>query len=152
VSPSLHQKTETNPVSETLFSIYLEFRTMANVQKPSNSQCYTPSVERFRFYQAVTTITTLRGLLPNAYKPYEFKLSRDDKLLSVSKYLTHFLPTDLTRTIKFCLVMGGGEGESSSSNLSRDPVYTDCGFLQSRTRHYRRGVRCRSLHGILCSS
>jgi hypothetical protein len=30
---------------------YLEIRTMDNVQKPSKSECYTPSSEFFRLYQ-----------------------------------------------------------------------------------------------------
>jgi hypothetical protein len=29
---------------------YLEFRTMDKVHKPSDSECYTPSSEPFRFY------------------------------------------------------------------------------------------------------
>jgi hypothetical protein len=32
------------------FLLYLEFLTMDKDQKPSNSECYTPSSERFRFY------------------------------------------------------------------------------------------------------
>jgi hypothetical protein len=33
-----------------VFSSYLEFWTMDKVQKPSGSECYTPSLEPFRFY------------------------------------------------------------------------------------------------------
>jgi hypothetical protein len=32
------------------FSSYLEFRAMDKVQKPSGSECCTPSSEPFRFY------------------------------------------------------------------------------------------------------
>jgi hypothetical protein len=32
-----------------VFYSYLEFRTMNKVQKPSDSDCYTPSSEPFRF-------------------------------------------------------------------------------------------------------
>jgi hypothetical protein len=34
---------ETDPVSETLFSSYLEFRTMDKVQEPSDSDVYSSS-------------------------------------------------------------------------------------------------------------
>jgi hypothetical protein len=46
--PSHHLKTETNPVSETLCFVvtYLEFRTTGKAQKPSDSECCTPSSER----------------------------------------------------------------------------------------------------------
>jgi hypothetical protein len=43
VSPSPLLKKETYPVSETLFSSYLEFRTMPKVHKPSDSEWYTSS-------------------------------------------------------------------------------------------------------------
>jgi hypothetical protein len=33
-----------------VFSSYLEFRTIDEVQKPSNSECYTPSSEPLRLY------------------------------------------------------------------------------------------------------
>jgi hypothetical protein len=46
MSPTSHLRTETDPVSETLCS--LEYRTMDNVQKPSNSEYYTPPLEPFR--------------------------------------------------------------------------------------------------------
>jgi hypothetical protein len=36
-------KKEADPVSETLFSSYLEFRTTDEVQEPINYECYTPS-------------------------------------------------------------------------------------------------------------
>jgi hypothetical protein len=43
MSPSSHLKIETDPVSETLFfSSYVEFRTLDEVHKPSDSECYTP--------------------------------------------------------------------------------------------------------------
>jgi hypothetical protein len=42
-------KSETFPVSETIFSSYLEFRTMNKAQKPSDSECYKPWLEDFRF-------------------------------------------------------------------------------------------------------
>jgi hypothetical protein len=45
---------ETDPVSETVCSSYLELRTMATVQKPSDSVCYTTSPEPFRFYERST--------------------------------------------------------------------------------------------------
>jgi hypothetical protein len=40
---SPHLKTETDPLSETLFSRHLEYRTMDEVHKPSYSEYYTPS-------------------------------------------------------------------------------------------------------------
>jgi hypothetical protein len=43
-----HLRTETDPVSETSYS--LEYQTMDKVQKPSNSVWYTPSSEPFRIY------------------------------------------------------------------------------------------------------
>jgi hypothetical protein len=46
--PPPRLRTETDPVSETLF--YLERRTMDKVQKPNNPECYTPSSEPFRIY------------------------------------------------------------------------------------------------------
>jgi hypothetical protein len=46
--PHLHLRTETDPVSETSYS--LEYQTMGKVKKPSNSVCYTPSLEPFRIY------------------------------------------------------------------------------------------------------
>jgi hypothetical protein len=46
--PSLHLKMEIDPVSETLFSSYLESQMMDKVHKPSDSECYSPS-EPFRF-------------------------------------------------------------------------------------------------------
>jgi hypothetical protein len=36
---------EADPVLETLFPSYLEFRMVDKVLKPSDSQCYTPSSE-----------------------------------------------------------------------------------------------------------
>jgi hypothetical protein len=54
MSPFPPLKTETDPVSETLFSSYLEFRTMDKVQKPTHSECYTPSSEPVRFYNIYT--------------------------------------------------------------------------------------------------
>jgi hypothetical protein len=41
VSLTPHLRTETYPVSETLCS--LEYWTIGKVQKPSNTECYTPS-------------------------------------------------------------------------------------------------------------
>jgi hypothetical protein len=42
---------ETDPVSQKhCFFSYLELRAMDKVQKPSNSECHTPSSESFRFY------------------------------------------------------------------------------------------------------
>jgi hypothetical protein len=38
-----HLKTGTDPVSKTLFSSYLEFRTTGKVQKLSDSEHHTPS-------------------------------------------------------------------------------------------------------------
>jgi hypothetical protein len=37
-------------VSETLFFWFLEYRMRDRVQKPSNSECYTPPSEPFRIY------------------------------------------------------------------------------------------------------
>jgi hypothetical protein len=37
--PSPHLRAETGPVSETMFSSYLEIRTMEKVQKPSDCGC-----------------------------------------------------------------------------------------------------------------
>jgi hypothetical protein len=36
--------------------LYLEFQTMDRVQKPSNSECYTPPSEPFRFHCALTCL------------------------------------------------------------------------------------------------
>jgi hypothetical protein len=49
MSPYPNLKMETEPASETLLPSYLEFRTMDKVQKPSDSECCTPSSEHFRF-------------------------------------------------------------------------------------------------------
>jgi hypothetical protein len=49
--PHLHLRTEEDPVSETLCS--LEYQTMEKVHTPSNSVCYTPSSEPFRFYSCL---------------------------------------------------------------------------------------------------
>jgi hypothetical protein len=45
-----HNVSETDPVSETLFSNFLEYWMMDKAQKPSNSKCYTPSSEPIRIY------------------------------------------------------------------------------------------------------
>jgi hypothetical protein len=46
-----HLRMETDPVSEMLYSVvFYEYWTMDEVQKPSNSECYTPSSEPFRIY------------------------------------------------------------------------------------------------------
>jgi hypothetical protein len=37
---------------------FLEYRTMENVQKPSNSVCYTPSPEPFRIYHLIFLLVT----------------------------------------------------------------------------------------------
>jgi hypothetical protein len=41
-------KTETDPVSETLWFLFVEIRTMDKVQKLNSNECYTPSSEPFR--------------------------------------------------------------------------------------------------------
>jgi hypothetical protein len=51
-------KTETYPVSEMLFSSYLEFRTLDKVIT-IYSECYTPSSELFRFYMMFHVSCTL---------------------------------------------------------------------------------------------
>jgi hypothetical protein len=51
VSPILHLRTETDPVSETLCFLvlfFLECLTMEKAQKLSKSECYTPSSEPFK--------------------------------------------------------------------------------------------------------
>jgi hypothetical protein len=40
-----------------MFSNYLEFLTMDKVQKPSDSECYTPSSEPFIIYSYIIGIT-----------------------------------------------------------------------------------------------
>jgi hypothetical protein len=47
--PHVHLRTETDPASET--SCSLEYQTMDQVKKPSNSVCYIPSSEPFRIYK-----------------------------------------------------------------------------------------------------
>jgi hypothetical protein len=59
--PSPHLSTETDPVSKTLFSSYLECWTMDKAQKPSNSECYTPSSESFSFCQECYFYLTYEG-------------------------------------------------------------------------------------------
>jgi hypothetical protein len=50
VSFSPHLEMETDPLHETFFfASYLEFYTMGEVYKPSDSECYTPSLEHFTF-------------------------------------------------------------------------------------------------------
>jgi hypothetical protein len=44
----LHLRTEICPVSETLFSRFSNIGRMDKVQKPGNSECYTPSSDPFR--------------------------------------------------------------------------------------------------------
>jgi hypothetical protein len=52
-----HNVSETDPVSKTLFFFYfLQYWTMDKVQRPSNSECYTPSSEPFRIYMIVPWI------------------------------------------------------------------------------------------------
>jgi hypothetical protein len=41
VPPSSHLKTETDPASETLFLVIYNFQTIDEVQKSSDSECYT---------------------------------------------------------------------------------------------------------------
>jgi hypothetical protein len=45
-----HWRTETDPVSETSCFYSQEHQTMEKVQNPSNSVCYTPSLEPFNVY------------------------------------------------------------------------------------------------------
>jgi hypothetical protein len=45
LSASLHLKTETDQVSETLWFLVIEFQTKDEVHRPSDSECYTPSSE-----------------------------------------------------------------------------------------------------------
>jgi hypothetical protein len=46
--------TETDPISEMMCS--LEYRTTDKVQKPINSERYTPSSEPFRLYKFLTIL------------------------------------------------------------------------------------------------
>jgi hypothetical protein len=43
-----HNVSETDPVSETLYFMFVEIRTMDKVQKLNSNECYTPSSEPFR--------------------------------------------------------------------------------------------------------
>jgi hypothetical protein len=62
--PALHLKTATDPVSITLCSlVFLEYRRMDKVQKSSNSECYTPSLELFRIYKKRGDCTVLQWYL-----------------------------------------------------------------------------------------
>jgi hypothetical protein len=51
--PSFPSPVEGNRSSfrNTIFSRYLEFKTIDRVQKPSDSECYTPTSEHLRFRQ-----------------------------------------------------------------------------------------------------
>jgi hypothetical protein len=44
------ERANLNQISETLCILFLEYRTMDEVQKTSNSDCYTPSSGHFRIY------------------------------------------------------------------------------------------------------
>jgi hypothetical protein len=46
VSLPLHEDGNRSSLRNAVFSTYLEFRTMGTVYKPSDSEYYTPSVER----------------------------------------------------------------------------------------------------------
>jgi hypothetical protein len=50
VSPSSNLRTETDPVSETLWFLVFKIRTVDKFQKTNNSECHAPSSEPFRFY------------------------------------------------------------------------------------------------------
>jgi hypothetical protein len=51
IGPTPHLRTETHPVSEQLRSVVLlEYKTVDNVQKPCNPECYAPSSEPFIIY------------------------------------------------------------------------------------------------------
>jgi hypothetical protein len=65
--PPLHLRMETDPVSETQYSlVLLEYQTVGKVQELSNSESYTPSSEPFRIFQSVDTATILQdGLSKN---------------------------------------------------------------------------------------
>jgi hypothetical protein len=48
--PSPHLRTERDPVSETSCFLVSRIQEDGKVQKPNNSECYTPSSEPFRIY------------------------------------------------------------------------------------------------------
>jgi hypothetical protein len=50
VCPSSGLRAETDTISQTLYFVLIESRTMDKVEKPSDSECYTPSSESFTFY------------------------------------------------------------------------------------------------------
>jgi hypothetical protein len=85
--PCPHLKTETDPVSETLFSSYLEFRTMDKVHKPSGSECYTPSSQPLG---STILIRLLREML--------VKLSRGISLILTRECFVCLLVLVLTMT------------------------------------------------------
>jgi hypothetical protein len=59
--PHLHLRSKTGPVSVTL--CFLEYRTMVKVQKPNNSECYTPLSEPFSIYTVLHIFAQLEGKL-----------------------------------------------------------------------------------------
>jgi hypothetical protein len=82
VFPS-HLTTKTNPVSETLRFIDLEYGTTGHVQNPSNFHWYTPSSAVFRIYccrfQRIAAILRPRQPYQNTKKkhPPELRQARD---------------------------------------------------------------------------
>jgi hypothetical protein len=61
-------KTETDPVSETLLSIYLEFQTMKNVHKPNESEDADVAISSFSkaVHRTEGQTNKPRGLSPRA--------------------------------------------------------------------------------------
>jgi hypothetical protein len=75
VSPFHYLKMETDPVSETLFSIYLEFLTMDRVHKPADSECYSPWPEAFEFYEKSDLVVRRRDSNISAPKYFRSVIS-----------------------------------------------------------------------------
>jgi hypothetical protein len=91
-----------------VFSRFLEYWTMGKVQKPSDSECYTPSSEPFRIYQfsikfyslflctkstaaeANSTVCTIKQI---SWRIWKFTVT-----LNVTKYYNYLL-TKLTRRV-----------------------------------------------------
>jgi hypothetical protein len=77
VSCSTHLRTERNPVSETLCFLVFWIPEGEHSPEPSNSECYTPVSEHFRFCKE-SAVCYLHSFLSmawrqNQYIPHEFQ-------------------------------------------------------------------------------
>jgi hypothetical protein len=60
---------ETGPFSETLCFLVFRIRKMVKIQNTSNSECYAPSSQSFRFYFFHTVCAILNFELPRPNSP-----------------------------------------------------------------------------------